>query len=208
MKVIQLKISEVVPYEKNSRKHSDEQVKLIAKSITDFGFNQPILLDQENVIIAGHGRFLAAQSLGLDEVPVCYPARKLTEKEIRALRILDNKLQNDSYWDYENLEGEFEFLVDNDFSLEDWGLDRLRDLFGDVTSGNVDDEWNEMPEYTSEDETARYSIKVNFLTEEHLKQFASLLKQSLTVKTRSCWYPEQKRRDLKQIKVVSEHDNT
>jgi ParB family chromosome partitioning protein len=129
MKVIQLKISEVSPYVKNSRKHPEEQVKLIAKSITDFGFNQPILLDEENVIIAGHGRFLAAQSLGLDEVPVCYPARKLTEQEIKALRILDNKLQNDSHWDYESLEQEFEFLENNNFSLEDWGLEDLKKWF-------------------------------------------------------------------------------
>jgi DNA modification methylase len=126
MEVLHIPINEIEQYEFNNRKHPPEQIERIAKSIKEFGFNQPILISQDKIIIAGHGRHLAALSLGLKTVPCVYPSKELSEQEIKALRILDNKLQNDSTWDYENVSLEIDWLEDNDFDVEAWGLDDLR----------------------------------------------------------------------------------
>ena len=130
MEITELHISELIPYEFNSRNHSEEQIDRIANSIKEFGFNQPILIDKANTIIVGHGRFLAAKKLSLAKVPVVRK-ENLTELQIKAYRILDNKLQNDSTWAFNNLELDLGFLEDNGINLADWGLDDLRDLFSE-----------------------------------------------------------------------------
>ena len=94
-------LADIIGYKDNPKAHSNEQVQRIAKSIELYGFVQPILLDSNNVIIAGHGRYEAAFLLDLKKVPVIY-AKNLTENEVRAYRLLDNKL-NESEWDIENL---------------------------------------------------------------------------------------------------------
>lgn len=81
----------LIPYARNSRTHNDEQIAQIVASIKEFGFTNPILIDQDDVIIAGHGRLLAAQRLGLTEVPVIRLPH-LTETQRRALVIADNKI--------------------------------------------------------------------------------------------------------------------
>lgn len=118
------KITELIPYVANNRVHSDEQVTRIASSIKEFGFNQPIVIDEDSVVLVGHGRLLAAQKLGLDKVPV-FVVRGLSDAKKKAYRILDNKLQNDSSWDYQNLELELAQLTELGFELEPWGLDTL-----------------------------------------------------------------------------------
>ena len=85
-------LAELIPYEFNNRIHSVEQVERIARSIAEFGFNQPIVVDEQNTILVGHGRFLAAHKLGLKKVP-CIKLTTLTDAQKRAYRILDNKLQ-------------------------------------------------------------------------------------------------------------------
>jgi hypothetical protein len=124
-----LPISSIIPYEKNNRKHNQTQVDRIAKSIKEFGFNQPIVIDEANVILVGHGRLEASKKLKLQEVPVLQ-LKNLTETQKKAYRILDNKLQNDSEWDFDNINLELDFLVENEFDLTEWGLDELR-LGGD-----------------------------------------------------------------------------
>ena len=128
MKIEEVDIGTIEMYPFNNRNHSEGQIALIAKSIKEFSFNQPIVIDDDNVILVGHGRLLAAQKLGLKKVPVLKKTG-LTETQKKAYRILDNKLQNDSTWSFENLELELGFLEDNGFELEPWGLDELRDLF-------------------------------------------------------------------------------
>lgn len=128
MKVKEIHISELIPYEFNSRNHSEEQVNRIANSIKEFGFNQPIVIDKTKTIIAGHGRYLAAQKLGLKEIPIVQKD-DLTELQIKAYRILDNKLQNDSTWAFNNLELDLGFLEDAGLDMAEWGLDDLRGLF-------------------------------------------------------------------------------
>ncbi len=93
----------LIPYARNSRTHSDEQVAQIVASIKEFGFTNPILIDKDNVIIAGHGRLLAAQRLGLKEVPVI-KLPHLTETQRRALVIADNKLAMNAGWNEEMLD--------------------------------------------------------------------------------------------------------
>lgn len=118
-------VNKLIPYEFNNRKHPEQQVERIARSIKEFGFNQPIVIDEENVVLVGHGRLYAAKKLGLDDVPVKV-VKGLTDEQKRAYRILDNKLQNDSTWDFGNVELELGWLEDNGLDLEPWGLDELR----------------------------------------------------------------------------------
>jgi site-specific DNA-methyltransferase (adenine-specific) len=128
MQVKDAAIEAIIPYEFNNRNHDAVQIDRIANSIKEFGFNQPIVVDESNIVLVGHGRLLAAQKLGLLKVPVV-KLDKLTENQKKAYRILDNKLQNDSTWSFDNLELELGFLEDNDFDLKSWGLDELRGLF-------------------------------------------------------------------------------
>jgi ParB/RepB/Spo0J family partition protein len=102
MKIEQRNVTKISAYEFNARNHDATQIERIKKSIKEFGFNQPLVVDAEGVIIVGHGRFQAARELGLETVPVVVK-KDLTEQQQKAYRILDNKLQNDSTWHWENL---------------------------------------------------------------------------------------------------------
>jgi ParB-like chromosome segregation protein Spo0J len=113
-------ISEIVPYDKNPRKN-DRAVDIVAKSISQFGFNVPILLDRNNIIIAGHTRLKAAVKLGLQEVPVIW-IDYLTEEQVKAFRIMDNKSTEYAEWDWELLKGEFEELKNLDLNLDFTGF--------------------------------------------------------------------------------------
>lgn len=139
------KITELIPYVANNRVHSDEQVTRIASSIKEFGFNQPIVIDEDSVVLVGHGRLLAAQKLGLDKVPV-FVVRGLSEAKKKAYRILDNKLQNDSSWDYQNLELELAQLTELGFELEPWGLDTLIPANGEEPEVTEDAGPGEIPD--------------------------------------------------------------
>ena len=96
MQVTQRRLDQVQPYGKNAKKHPEEQIQQIADSIRAFGFNQPLVIDQAGTIIVGHGRYAAAQMLGLEEVPVVVV--DITEEQARGYRLADNKL-NESAWD-------------------------------------------------------------------------------------------------------------
>lgn len=104
MKIINKKLAELVPYEKNAKKHDETQIANVAESIRQFGFVQPIVIDRNGVIVIGHCRALAAKKLGMEEVP-CVVVSDLTEDEINALRIVDNKT-NESPWDFDLLSAE------------------------------------------------------------------------------------------------------
>jgi hypothetical protein len=124
MEVTQTATDALIPYSLNNRTHPTEQIDRIANSITEFGFNQPIVVDENKVVLVGHGRLLAAQKLGLKTVPVLQ-VRGLTEAKKRAYRILDNKLQGDSTWELDNLKLELDMLEEEGFELEPWGLESL-----------------------------------------------------------------------------------
>ena len=139
MNVEIIPIAEITPYHQNNRKHGDLQVERIAKSIKDFGFNQPLVLDSDKTVLVGHGRLLAAKQLGMDALP-CLIIKGLTEAKKRAYRILDNKLQNDSEWDFEALGLELGFLEEQGFDLEGWGLDDLKALFPEPELESFEDD--------------------------------------------------------------------
>lgn len=129
MQIEQISIEELLPYAKNSRTHSDEQTAQIAASIKEFGFTNPVLIDNENQIIAGHGRILAARKLKMKEVP-CIRLGYLTETQKKAYVIADNKLALNSGWDEELLALEIADLKDEDFDISLLGFsdDELADL--------------------------------------------------------------------------------
>lgn len=121
-KVERRNIKTIIPYARNSRTHSDEQVAQIAASIKEWGFTNPILVDVDGEIIAGHGRLLAAQKLGLDEVP-CITAVGWSDAQKKAYVIADNKLALNAGWDNDMLSIEFAELKDMDFDLALTGFD-------------------------------------------------------------------------------------
>jgi site-specific DNA-methyltransferase (adenine-specific) len=122
MKITQKKVDSLIPYVKNSRTHSDAQVAQIAASIKEFGWTNPILVDGDNGIIAGHGRLLAARKLGYKEVPTIELA-DLTETQKRAYIIADNRLALNAGWDIEMLTIELNDLLADGFALELLGFD-------------------------------------------------------------------------------------
>lgn len=131
----------LIPYARNSRTHSPEQVAQIAASIKEFGFTNPILIDEDNGVIAGHGRLLAAQKLGIEEVPVIVMAG-LTAAQKKAYVIADNKLALNAGWDDEMLRVEFEELQEMGFDLELTGfsLDEIAGLQIDEIEEGLTDE--------------------------------------------------------------------
>lgn len=118
MQVINKNVDELIPYEKNPRKN-DNAVKYVANSIKEFGFKVPIIIDENNVIIAGHTRLKAAKQLGLTEVPVVI-ANDLTEDQIKAFRIADNKVAEQAEWDDALLDLE---MLDIDLDMSEFGFD-------------------------------------------------------------------------------------
>lgn len=126
LNIVYKPIKELKPYKKNAKKHSKEQVEQIANSIKEFGFTQPVIIDKHMSVVAGHGRILGAKKAGLKQVPtVCL--EELTEEQIKAYRLVDNKL-NESEWDTELLNTELSELWDIgeiDMSLFDFDMDLL-----------------------------------------------------------------------------------
>ncbi len=162
-------VSSLIPYARNSRTHSDEQVSKIAASIKEFGFLSPVIVDGDNGIIAGHGRVMAAQKLGMTELP-CIEASHLTDAQRRAYIIADNRLALDAGWDDEMLRVEFAELSDLGFDLELTGfeLDEIELVeLGEFNSGAA--EHNEQSgssergldgeKYTTKIDTPIYQIK-------------------------------------------------
>jgi len=136
-----IEVESLIPYARNSRTHSDEQVAQVAASIKEFGFTNPVLVDQDGMIIAGHGRTLAAQRLQMKEVP-CLRLSHLSEAQKRAYVIADNKLALNAGWDDELLAVELRDLKDSDFdlSLTGFGDDELADLLADALEEGLTDE--------------------------------------------------------------------
>lgn len=134
-----ISVADLIPYARNSRTHSDAQVTKIAASIREFGFLNPIIVDGESGIIAGHGRVLAAQKLGLDTLPVIEAAH-LTEAQKRAYVIADNRLALDAGWDNDMLKVELSDLQADGFNLELTGfsLDEIAAFLVDPTEGLTD----------------------------------------------------------------------
>ena len=143
MEVKNIDINKIIPYVNNPRNNKDA-IDKVAASIKEFGFKVPIIIDKNNVIVTGHTRILAANKLGLNEVP-CIVADDLTEAQIKAFRIADNRVSEFSEWDQELLKIELEGLKELDFNIELTGFE-LDDLELDVKEEQEYDEDNDIIE--------------------------------------------------------------
>lgn len=123
MEIINKKLSELKPYEKNPRKNNNA-VDYVAKSIEQFGWKVPVVIDKENVIIAGHTRILAAKKLDIEEVP-CIIADDLTDEQVKAFRLADNKVSEMAEWDYDLLNEELDDILN--INMEDFGFIKEED---------------------------------------------------------------------------------
>lgn len=155
-----ISISALIPYANNTRTHSEEQVAQIAASIKEFGFTNPILIDGENGIIAGHGRVLAARKLGIDLVP-CIRLDHLSDTQKRAYIIADNKLALNAGWDDELLSLELGALAEEDFdlSLTGFSTEEIAALVVPETIEGMTDE-DDVPEVPEEPKTVEGDIWV------------------------------------------------
>ena len=127
MNIQEIEITKIIPYINNPRKNLN--IDKVASSIKEFGFQQPIVIDEENIIIVGHTRFEAAKKLGLEKVPVTIA--KLSKNQAKAYRIADNRLNQDASWDTKLLNLEFNDLIGDNYNLDHLGFtnDELDNLF-------------------------------------------------------------------------------
>ena len=140
MEIIRMKTADIRPYDHNPR-HNEEAVDAVAKSIREFGFRNPVILDKDNVIIAGHTRWLAAKELGLEEIP-CVVASDLTPEQAKAYRIADNRTGEIAKWDYDLLPVELKELRADGFDLSLLGFDtsELEGLLADPPNEGTEGE--------------------------------------------------------------------
>lgn len=140
MDIIQLKVSQIKPYEKNPRK-TDRAVDYVANSIREFGFKVPILIDKNKVIVAGHVRYKAAKKLKMESVP-CIVADDLTEEQVNAFRLIDNKTQELSTWDFSKLIAELDELTD-EFNMQQMGFNEQKEKKSGSVSGEAEQKLDE-----------------------------------------------------------------
>lgn len=133
-----VKIDDLIPYALNSRTHSEQQVAQIAASIREFGFTNPVLIDDQNNLIAGHGRVLAARKLKMQDIPAII-VTGLDERKRRALIIADNKLALNSTWDEESLKVELEDLASDFGQLIGFSEEELVNILGEAKQEFIDD---------------------------------------------------------------------
>lgn len=166
-------INELKPYENNARTHNEKQIEKIANSIKEFGFINPVLIDSDYGIIAGHGRVKGAEKLGMVEVP-CLFVEDLTEEQKRAYIIADNKLALDAGWDYELLQMELEELDNLNFDFTLTGFDDLE--LDDESLFSMDD-ISEVDGYNSNEDDREYFTKTFTFPLEKKNQIICYLKK-------------------------------
>lgn len=196
--------TELIPYSNNPKSHPEEQVDKIASSIKNYGFVQPIVTDQDNEVIIGHGRLQAAKKLGLEKVPVI-KHDNLAESEIKALRLADNRIA-DTPWEVEKLGVELEQLIEeNNFEDLMHGFDEKEfDSLIDSMEENTNDamkEWEKsgMPETETKDSSPDFELKIFFENPKDFEEFAEKIdrEEVFEKKLEKIWYPKQEDFDAK-----------
>jgi len=182
-------VDALLPYAQNARTHSAEQVAQLVASIKEFGWTNPLLIDEHNQLIAGHGRLLAAKQMN-DELVPCIVVDNLTDLQRRALIIADNKLALNSGWDFEMLRLEISELKNAEANLNVLGFSEseLSNLL--LGSNDANAEWRGMPEFDQQDKMAYRTIKVHFKDQDAVNRFAKIVRQKITEETRYIWYPQ------------------
>ena len=184
-------IGAVTPYARNPRKN-DAAVAKVAGSLKEFGWRQPIVVDDSMTVIAGHTRLLAARQLGMASVPI-HVAHGLTAAQVKAYRLADNRVAEDADWDAGMLGLELGDLELAGFDLaltgfEPFEIRRVRGEFDRENDPNA--EWQGMPEFAQDDKTAFRRVVVHFRDQTGVDAFAKLVKQHVTPETRFVWFPE------------------
>ena len=141
MKIELADINTIKPYPNNPRKLSDIAIEKVSKSIKEFGFRQPIVVDKDRIIVVGHTRYRASKKLGYKQVPITI-AENLTKEQINAYRIADNRTNEEAKWDEELLKMELKELDYKDFDLKMTGFDdkQINDLLFEEKQGLTDDD--------------------------------------------------------------------
>ena len=201
-------VSELVPYDKNPRKN-DAAAEKVAELIKEYGFKKPILVDiknNKNEIIAGHTRLKAALLLGIEKVPVIF-ADDLSPEQVKAFRIADNKSGEWAEWDISLLTEEISDLSETGFDIDLTGFSdiEISNLLPDYNDNSSPDhsiygggvpvndpmgEWNGMPEFNNPDAMGVKQIIVHFETWDDVREFAELVEQTITEKTKYIWFPK------------------
>ena len=141
MDILNLGLEEIKPYEKNPR-NNDNAVDAVAASIREFGFKVPIIIDKDNIIVAGHTRYKAAKKLGLKTVP-CIKADDLTDEQVKAFRLADNKVAEQAEWDFDLLNEELETIT---MDMEQFGFDLPEDDEEETPTEIIEDDVPDVPE--------------------------------------------------------------
>jgi ParB-like chromosome segregation protein Spo0J len=209
-KIERKKVDDLIPYARNARTHSDEQVAQIAASIKEWGWTTPVLVDESGEIIAGHGRVMAARKLNIDEIPTM-TATGWSKAQKQAYVLADNQLPQNAGWNMDLLSvGIKELDAEGfDLSLIGFGEDALVNLFLPKEEGetDVEAEWEGMPEFDQDDKMSFRRVIVHFENNDDAAEFFSIIGQSHTDKTKSTWFPEQKRMDTEAKRYSSEIGN-
>ena len=141
MDILNLGLEEIKPYEKNPR-NNDNAVDAVAASIREFGFKVPIIIDKDNIIVAGHTRYKAAKKLGLKTVP-CIKADDLTDEQVKAFRLADNKVAEQAEWDFDLLNEELETIT---MDMDQFGFDLPEDDEEETPTDIIEDDVPDVPE--------------------------------------------------------------
>lgn len=180
MKISMLEVSEITPYFRNAKQHPAEQIASLARQIEELGFTQPLVVDASYNLVIGHGRLLAAQKLGLTQVPVCILDESLSPERIAAIRIYDNKI-SESGWDTMKLIEELSSLKESELDLaltgfQDFEINNLLDVdLGDVGFDIPNDEKKEKSEPQEPSEGFK-QVQLLYKPDEHVR-YLDLIKQ-------------------------------
>jgi ParB-like chromosome segregation protein Spo0J len=183
LEIVYKNVDDLLPYINNARTHDEMQINQIASSIKEFGFNSPIAIDNDNVILCGHGRLLGAKKLGLKEVPtVCLS--HLTPQEKKAYILADNKIALNSGWDFDLLKLEFEDLKSVDFDLELTGFnsEEIENILNSEDEDSEDEETSDDLDLNFLDGfSEKYNIVVECENQEEAEAFAKRFKPDLNL---------------------------
>jgi len=205
------KVEDLVPFDRNSRTHSEAQIAQLATSIKEFGFTNPILVDEDNTIIAGEGRWRAATKLKLSEVP-CIVLVGLSAQQKAAYVIADNKLALNSGWDVAKLNAELASLAELEFAVDLTGFSEVEAMvlskkeaaklptMGAATTVPAMEpeaitkpeqkDWSGMPEFKQDDKSPFRTLLVHFEDQVSVDEFAALVGQKLSAKTKFISFPK------------------
>tara|TARA_S200002703_G_scaffold146481_1_gene141553 strand:+ start:163 stop:786 length:624 start_codon:yes stop_codon:yes gene_type:complete len=206
MEVLELNLKELKPYEENPRQKRD--IEKVANSIKEYGWQQPIVVDKNFVIIAGHSRYEAAKMLQYEKVPVVIA--DISPEKAKAYRIADNKTNQYSDWDFSKLHKELGELLDVNYDLSNLGFEEaeLESIItfdrGDKEWLDTEKEWEGMPSFEHDDLSPYMAIRVNFVNKQAVETFFKMIKQDYTEKTKYIWFPRIDKNVLKDKGYVTE----